>query len=344
MKELLAVGGHFYKAAMHIHTDISDGRESVEAMTKAYREQGYSIIAYTDHEVFVTHNDLSNEDFLAINAVELAVNDQAWSKGGWPYFPTYHLNFYAKRADIDYFSACTEQSIYVPRSHDYMTERMKKNVFEKDYTVESINRMIQAGIDDGFLVSYNHPVGSLQHYPDYINLNGLWGTECFNYGSTCSGRNETFEPIEDMLHIGKRIYPLAGDDSHVLSSVGHCFTMIQSPDLKYEHVMQALERGDFYSSTGPEIYSIAIENGILHIACSEAVELSVTTERRVSFRNTADKDHPLTEAEFDLNDYEQKSHLFEGHYEKAFFRVTVTDGDGKVAYSRPYFLTEVFGK
>ena len=60
---------------MHVHTNISDGQESVEAMTEAYRALGYSIIAYTDHEVFVTHNDLSSENFLAINAVELAVND-----------------------------------------------------------------------------------------------------------------------------------------------------------------------------------------------------------------------------------------------------------------------------
>ena len=185
-------------------------------------------------------------------------------------------------------------------------------------------------------------MGSLQHYPDYIGLNGLWAAECFNYGSTCSGRAETFEPIEDLLHEGKRIFPLVGDDSHVVSSVGKCFTMIQSSDLKYENVIQALEKGNFYCSTGPELYSIAIEKGILHITCSEVIELSVTTERRVSFRKVSDSEYPFTEVTFDLNDYEQKSHLFEGHYENACFRVTVTDANGKVAYSRPYYLTEVF--
>ena len=38
-----------------------------------YKSQGYSIIAYTDHELIVDHSDLADEDFLPITGVEYAV-------------------------------------------------------------------------------------------------------------------------------------------------------------------------------------------------------------------------------------------------------------------------------
>lgn len=57
-KYLLPEGGKFYKSAMHVHTNISDGQLSPEEMKKAYRDLGFSVVAYTDHEVFVPHNDL----------------------------------------------------------------------------------------------------------------------------------------------------------------------------------------------------------------------------------------------------------------------------------------------
>lgn len=339
-KYLLPATGKFYKAAMHVHTNISDGGMSVEDMQKAYVERGYSIVAFTDHEVFVTHNDLSNEDFLAINAVEVAINDESKQAGGWPYLPTYHLNLYARRADIDYSSVCTEASIYVEHSHQYMTPRMKQNVFEKEYTTESINKLIATAVEDGFLVCYNHPLGSLQNYENYIGLKGLWAAEWFNSGSNNAGMIETIQPIEDLLHKSERVCPIAGDDSHGLNLVGYCFTMVKAESLDYNTVMDAFARGDFYSSTGPEIYDLYMEGNVVHISCSEAEKVFLTTERRVTFVKEAGQDS-VTEAEFDLSDYIDKSHLTDKTYQDAYFRLTVFDKYGKQAYTKAYFLTEV---
>lgn len=341
-KYLLPESGNFYKAAMHVHTNISDGGISVEGMTKAYKEKGFSIVAYSDHEVFVTHNDLSNENFLAINAVEVAINDESKNAGGWPYLPTYHLNLYAKNRDIDYSSVCTKESIYVEHSHKYMMERMKKNVFEKEYTQKSINKLIAAAKKDGFLVCYNHPVGSLQNFENYCDLKGIWAVEWYNTGSTQGGMPETIRPVEDLLHKGEKVMPIAGDDSHGYGAVGHCFAMVKAENLEYETIMQAFERGDFYSSSGPEIYSLYIEDGVLHITCSDVVRITVTTERRVSFIKDFEDFTEFSEANFDLKDYEKNSHLTEQTYKDAYFRVTLRDKNGREAYSRAYFLTEVF--
>ena len=47
---------------MHIHTTVSDGKATPEEAKEAYKSRGYSIVAYTDHNVMVPHNELADED------------------------------------------------------------------------------------------------------------------------------------------------------------------------------------------------------------------------------------------------------------------------------------------
>lgn len=344
-KYLLPAEGNFYKAAMHVHTNISDGSVSPEGMKQAYADKGFSIVAFTDHEVFVCHNDLTDKDFLALNGVEVSVNNQNYlaDMGGWPYIETYHLNLYALKSDNDYSSVCTDSSIYCKHSHAYMTERMKQNVFRKEYTQESINELIAASNKDGFLVSYNHPVGSLQNYENYCDLKGLFAVECFNTGSYNEGFPETIRPFEDLLHKGERVFPLVGDDSHDLKSVGRCFTMIKAKNLEYSTVTDALKNGDFYSSSGPEIKELYLDGTVLHISCSDAERIVVSAERRVSFGKISENYTELVNgAEFDLAGFVKDSHLTEETFKNSYFRVTVKDVHGNEAYTRAYFLTEFF--
>ena len=339
---LFSKKGEFYKAALHVHTTISDGKVDVAEMKQAYIDRGYSIVAFSDHEVFVPHNDLTTEDFLAINACEIAVNDESKSAGGWPYLPTYHLNILAKTPDIDYTSVCTENSIYVEHSRQYMTERMKQNKVAKEYTVECINQLIKMASEDGFLVMYNHPYGCLHNYSDYIGLKGLWGVECYNTGSNRGGIFETMQPVDDLLRSGEHVFPVASDDSHTIDMCDGGFVMIKAQNLEYVSVMKALENGDFYASTGPSIYEMYLDDGILHIECSDVEKIFVTTERRVNFCKTSEQDMtPVRAAEFDLNNYIEKSHLTEETYQKAYFRITLVDKHGDEAHSRAYFLAEI---
>ena len=61
---LLPKDGHFYKANLHSHTTVSDGTFTAAEMKKIYMEHGYSIIAYTDHEILADHSELSDAHFL----------------------------------------------------------------------------------------------------------------------------------------------------------------------------------------------------------------------------------------------------------------------------------------
>ena len=68
--------GNFYKASLHTHTTISDGRIEPEQVKKMYKDKGYSIVAFTDHEVLVSHRELSDDNFLALTAYEIGINER----------------------------------------------------------------------------------------------------------------------------------------------------------------------------------------------------------------------------------------------------------------------------
>ena len=48
--DFISPGARQYKANLHCHSNLSDGRLTPEELVRAYREQGYSILAITDHE------------------------------------------------------------------------------------------------------------------------------------------------------------------------------------------------------------------------------------------------------------------------------------------------------
>ena len=92
-KYLLPKEGKFYKANLHMHTTISDGRMTLEETKREFMKHGYSIVAFTDHEVMVPHIDLSDENFLAITSTEISLNIEF--KAPFEYLKCYHLNLYS---------------------------------------------------------------------------------------------------------------------------------------------------------------------------------------------------------------------------------------------------------
>ena len=60
-KYLLPQNANSYKANMHCHSTLSDGAQTPEELKEAYKAEGYSVLAITDHDSmknsFVTPND-----------------------------------------------------------------------------------------------------------------------------------------------------------------------------------------------------------------------------------------------------------------------------------------------
>lgn len=68
-KYLLPEKGNFYKANLHAHSTVSDGHFTPKELKNLYKNKGYSILAYTDHELLVDHSDLNDDEFLAITSL-----------------------------------------------------------------------------------------------------------------------------------------------------------------------------------------------------------------------------------------------------------------------------------
>ena len=75
-KYLLPEEGKFYKANLHCHTSISDGSYTPLQVKEMYKTQGYSVIAFTDHDVLVPHPELNDAAFLALNGYEIEIDDE----------------------------------------------------------------------------------------------------------------------------------------------------------------------------------------------------------------------------------------------------------------------------
>ena len=313
---LLPEGGRFFKANMHCHTVLSDGCLTPAEIKKEYLARGYSVVAYTDHENFYTHNDLTDEHFLAINGYEIDISQ--------------------KNIANNYFTKCYHFNAYSLNNGDKKTV-LPKPAYED---MEGINDFIAKLISSGFIVCYNHPYWSLQTLDDYRELKGIFACEIFNYGAfNLDGIDGNQTHVYDtLLRLGNRLGCIAADDNHNKEPFDHPlnssfggFIMVKAGELTYDSIMTAIQNGNYYASAGPEIYELYVADNTVNLSCSPAVRITCTTAgRRGDVVNAVGGELPI-QAQFVLDASD------------IYFRLEVTDEQGKRANTRAYFLDEFSG-
>ena len=331
---LLPEKGSFYKANLHCHTTVSDGRKSPAEIKRLYMEKGYSIVAYTDHELMYPHPELSDGDFLALNGYEISVNSPGKV---WGQQRVCHICLVATRDDI------RNQVCWNRQNRGYSGEnngpaydlaptvaRFDENEpdFVREYTGECISEIMRRGREAGYFVTYNHPTWSLEDYSNYSQYHGMHAMEIVNYGCLSEGYDD-YNPrvYDDILRGGERIFCIAADDTHKCTT--DCFggfTMIKAGSLDYNEIGRALLDGHFYASEGPLIHSLWIEDGQLHVTCSPAKLITMNTGIIHTACKRAENGRLVSEATFPL------SPVFK------YIRVTVLDEEGHHASSNAYFL------
>ena len=333
-KYLLPEDGKFYKANLHSHSTVSDGLWTPEEMKSEYIKEGYSIIAYTDHNLMVTHNELTDDNFLALNGIEFGVNNIVDNKPSYKMRKNCDICMIALKPDND-IQPCWDKGTVVPDEYKSLVkfDETKPN-FKMEYKPEVINAMILEGKKCGFFVTHNHPMWSREEYTDYIQYENMDAMEIYNHGSACSGHDEHNAKIYDeQLRKGKRLYCIATDDNHnksgrVSDSFGG-FTMIKSKELKYEAITEALVNGNFYASEGPIINELYFEDGKVFITTEPAKEIYITKCGKNLGKVQADKEL-VTSACFNIDSDDE------------YFFITVVGADGKKAYTNAYYPIDLF--
>lgn len=336
-KYLLPPNGNFYKANLHCHSTFSDGRLTPQQLKDAYRAQGYSIIAFTDHDVFIPHPELRDETFLPLNGFEVEINDE---RGPWGRSKTCHICFVALDESIER-QPCWHRSKYTSEHQRQFLHLVKFDEsapdYEREYTHECIGDMMRRAREAGFFVTYNHPTWSLESYPDYIGFEGMHAMEIVNYGCIVEGWDD-YNPrvYDDLLTAGKRIFCTATDDNHNVHPIDSPrgdsfggFTMIKADALDYPSIARALEAGHFYASRGPEIHSLWYEDGRIHVTCSPAAKIQFNYQIRTANVAYAAPDRVICSASAEVP------------HDAVYVRVTVFDEKGRTANSNAYFVDEL---
>lgn len=337
-KYLLPKDGSFYKANLHCHSTVSDGKLTPAEIKDAYMAQGYSVVAYTDHDIMIPHDELSDENFLALHGYEMESGDQTLDA---KHRKTCHVCLIAMKPD-NLTQVCYHRTKYmIGHGEEYRhLARFDESQpdFEREYTHACINEIIKTGRKNGFFVTYNHPAWSLEDRRDYGGYKGMHAMEICNYSSCTLGFAEYNPAVyDDMLRMGKRIFCIGTDDNHDKYPVGHpkcdsfgAFTVIKAPSLAYTDITDALAAGHFYASQAPQIKELYFEDGKLFVKTSACENITMTTGTRKARNLAREKGKTLTHGVFDVAE------------DDIYVRITVRDKEGKYANTNAYFTDELF--
>lgn len=273
-----------YKVNLHVHTTESDGSLSPDDVMELYRRNGYDALAITDHWKLYRHTP--PEGLTLISGVEYNTGTHDCNSG------VYHILGLGMKQD--------------PR-------------LEYGVSAEGIVRSIH---ESGGVAVLAHPAWSLNTPEQLMALDGIDATEIYN---TVSGVHQSRRPdsslILDMVASKGKIYPLlATDDAHYYDGTDECrsFIMAEAEENSESAILDAVKKGKFYASQGPEVHLIR-EGNHLTVRCSPVRDIAIHSNLAIGKHTAEGVD--LTEAHFCLDP------------EEVFVRAEVTDKNGKRAWT-----------
>ena len=327
-----------FKANLHSHTTLSDGNLTPEMSVEAYKAQGYQVLALTDHEAPYVHHRFTTDEFLMLTGYEAYIRPSSEciiDRFG----PEIHINLFAKDPDNVTFIG------YDPNYCKYLSEEYvrslpkSRDLGPRQYNPEYIQNFIDCAVENGYLVSYNHPCWSMERPEDVLNLDNIFSLEVFNNCSVTENACEDNLALYDaLLRKGKFWYLHGADDNHnfvplddYLNDSFGAWTMIIAPELSYSAIIDALENGKFYASTGPTIHSLSIQEGKARLEFSDAVRVIMHASPKYCKNVWKPDGSEFNCAEFEIPDF------------VPYVYFTVLDKNGKKAYTHA-FLHEEFAK
>ncbi len=308
MRYLISNDKPKFKANLGCFSTFSQGKLTPEQIKQVYREKGYSIVAFSETDAIFSQKQLKDETFLPITAYKTSIEN-------------YNFVLYSK-------NETNVESVALPNNGGIK---------------ERINEFLSMADKSGFLVCMAHPAKSMQTYHDYDGVSGYFALEIADYSSLVEGHIEDNNHIYDRVlrNSASPVFPLAFDSNRNIYPIDSArndsfgaFTMIAAEDLSYSSVIDALEKGEFYSSTGPIFKEIRLEGNIIHIECSPVRSIRLLNEGRDAPIAIAPEGELITEAEFEID-------------KDAFgklIRVDIRDKNGNFANTIPYYFEDILGE
>jgi len=300
------VAARWFKGNLHAHTLNSDGDSTPDEVVRWYREHGYDFLALTDHN-FLTGVD-------GLNAVQGAPGRFLVIKGE------------------EVTSAVGQKPIHV---NGLDVDRLVGPP-EAGTVVEMLQGMVDAIRGARGVPSINHPNFGWAITAD--ELAAVQRTKLFEVynghplvnnlgGGGVPGLEEVWDRI---LSSGRMLYGVAVDDAHhfkrpwdrTASTPGHGWVFVRAATLEPRALVEALERGEFYSSTGVELAEIESTRAAMRVA----VKVAGTSKYRIQFIGRGGR--LLREVAATAATYE-----FTG--DEGYVRTRILESNGAVAWTQP---------
>lgn len=253
----------WYKGNTHTHTLNSDGDSTPDDVVRWYREHGYNFLVLSDHNYLTSVDALNalhgaDSRFLLVKGEEVtdAFNDRS-----------IHVNGLDIARKVD------------PQGGSSVLEVVQRNVdaIRAANGVPHINHpnfRWSITVDELQQVRNNRLFEIFNGHPQVNNLGG----------GGVPGLEEAWDTI---LSSGVLLYGIAVDDAHVFKKPGdptvpgpgRGWVMVRSARLEARALLEAMERGDFYASTGVEL----AEYEVTASAMTVAVKPDAWSKYRVQF-------------------------------------------------------------
>ena len=294
--------GRFWRGNLHTHSTRSDGVLDPAEVCRRYKAEGYDFIALTDHFVgrygypIVDTVPFRDAAFTTILGAELhsgaTENGELW-----------HILAVGLPTDF----APSNSPSFIP-------------VAGQETGPQIAARAVAAGA----FVAVAHPQWSGLTVEDARSITAAHAVEIYNHGCAMGcDRPDGFAIADQLLTEGRNLTLIATDDAH-FSEPDHFggWTMVKAETNTPEALLSALKAGAFYSTQGPELRDVRVEDGHLVVECS-AVSSIVALGWGTGAK--AVHGHSLTKGAVPL----------ERLNNSPFVRAAVIDAAGKRAWSNP---------
>ena len=296
----------WYKGNTHTHTLNSDGDSTPDDVVRWYREHGYHFLVLTDHNFLTSVEALNalhgaDERFLVIPGEE--VTDRFEKK-------PLHVN----GLDV--------ASLVPPQGGSSVVEVLQRNVdaIRSANGIPHINHpsfgwAITA--DELRQVRRTRLFEIFNGHPQVNNLGG-------------GGVPSLEETWDTVLGAGAWLYGIAVDDAHTfkqpgnpnVAGPGRGWVMVRASRLDARAVLEALERGEFYASTGVELAEYAVTSAGMRVQ----VRATSYSKYRIQFIGRGGRL---------LREVTDTSAVYEFAGTEGYVRAKVIESNGWLAWGQP---------
>ncbi len=298
--------GTWFKGNLHTHTLNSDGDSTPDDVVRWYREHGYNFVTITDHNYLTNVDGLNalhgaDDKFIVIKGEE--VTDRFGEK-------PIHVNG-------------LDPASFIKPPGGSSVVNMVQNMVDAIRTARGVPSVNHPNF--GWAISAEE-LGQVQRTRLFEVFNGHPTVNNLGGGGV-PGLEETWDRI---LSSGKLLYGIAVDDAHTFKRPedktaprpGTGWVYVRVPRLEPRAIVEALERGDFYSSTGVELQAISVSPSSLSIAVRE----ERSSKYRIQFIGRQGRVLSETTSS-------PASYAFKG--DEGYVRAKVIESNGKLAWIQP---------